>query len=86
MSDAEAPLVAAEAISRAAGERAILERVSLAILPFRNTSGDPSLDWLGPSLAEMLNTDVGQSAYLETVSSGRVSQILHDLRIAPDSK
>src|SRR5437660_1800634 len=59
--------------------------VSLAILPFRNTSGDPALDWLGPSLAEMLNTDVGQSAYLETVSSGRVSQILHDLRIAPDS-
>ncbi|OLE21179.1 MAG: hypothetical protein AUI36_34495 [Cyanobacteria bacterium 13_1_40CM_2_61_4] len=59
--------------------------VSLAILPFRNTSGDPSLDWLGPSLAEMLNTDVGQSAYLQTVSSSRVSQILHDLRIAPDS-
>ena len=59
--------------------------VSLAILPFRNTSGDPSLDWLGPSLAEMLNTDIGQSAYLQTVSSGRVSQILHDLRVAPDS-
>ncbi len=36
--------------------------VSLAILPFRNASGDPSVDWLGPSLAEMLSTDVGQSA------------------------
>src|SRR5438094_3177973 len=59
--------------------------VSLAILPFRHPSAAPSLDWLGPSLAEMLNTDIGQSAYLQTVSSGRVSQILHDLRIAPDS-
>src|SRR5438128_7327102 len=28
--------------------------VSLAILPFRNASGDPNLDWLGPELAELL--------------------------------
>ena len=31
---------------------------SLAILPFRNASGDPALDWLGSSVAEMLSTDV----------------------------
>jgi serine/threonine protein kinase/tetratricopeptide (TPR) repeat protein len=59
--------------------------VSLAILPFRNASGDPSLDWLGASLAEWLSTDVGQSSYLRTVSSDRLHQILHDLRIAADS-
>jgi tetratricopeptide (TPR) repeat protein len=59
--------------------------ISLAILPFRNASGDPSLDWLGSSLAEWLSTDVGQSSYLRTVSSDRLHQILHDLRIAPDS-
>src|SRR5207248_2687014 len=29
--------------------------VSLAILPFRNGSGDAKLDWLGSSLAEMLS-------------------------------
>ena len=46
--------------------------VSLAILPFRNASGDPSFDWLGPSLAEMLSTDVGQSAHLRTASAGPV--------------
>src|SRR5271163_4033679 len=40
--------------------------VSLAILPFRNASGDPNLDWLGPSLADMLSTDVGQSSQLRT--------------------
>src|SRR6202165_2776953 len=36
-----------------------VEQTSLAILPFRNASGDASLDWLGPSLADMLSTDVG---------------------------
>ncbi len=55
--------------------------VSLAILPFRNASGDAAMDWLGPSLAEMLRTDVGQSASLRTVSSDRLHQILKDLHI-----
>lgn len=58
---------------------------ALAILPFRNASGDPSLDWLGSSMAEMLSTDVGQSAHLRTVSSERVGQILRDLRVSPDT-
>jgi tetratricopeptide (TPR) repeat protein/predicted Ser/Thr protein kinase len=59
--------------------------ISLAILPFRNASGDPSLDWLGASLAEWLSTDVGQSSSLRTVSSDRLHQVLHDLRIGADS-
>jgi len=50
---------------------------SLAILPFHNASGDPSLDWLGLSLQEMLTTDVGQSASLRTVSPNRLYQDLH---------
>jgi eukaryotic-like serine/threonine-protein kinase len=56
--------------------------VSLAILPFRNASGDPTLDWLGSSLAEMLSTDVGQSSQLRTVSPNRLHQIFADLRIS----
>jgi eukaryotic-like serine/threonine-protein kinase len=59
--------------------------VSLAILPFRNASGDASLNWLGPSLADMLSTDVGQSAHLRTVSPERLHQVLADLRISPDA-
>jgi serine/threonine protein kinase/Tfp pilus assembly protein PilF len=59
--------------------------VTLAILPFRNASGDPSLDWLGSSLADMLSTDVGQSAHLHPVSSDRLRQVLHDLQITPDA-
>ena len=59
--------------------------VTLAILPFRNASGDPSLDWLGSSLADMLSTDVGQSAHMHPVSSDRLRQVLHDLQITPDA-
>ena len=59
--------------------------MSLAILPFRNASGDPSMDWLGPSLADMLSTDVGQSAHLRTVSEDRLHQVLSDLRVAPNA-
>jgi tetratricopeptide (TPR) repeat protein len=67
-----------------AGKRAApVEQASLAILPFRNASGDPSLDWLGPSLADMLSTDVGQSARLRTISPDRLHQVLSDLRITP---
>ena len=60
-------------------------QVSLAVLPFRNASGDPSLDWLGSSLADMLSTDVGQSAYLHPIPSDRLRQVLHDLQINPDA-
>jgi TolB-like protein len=55
--------------------------VSLAILPFRNGSGDASLDWLGGTLADMLATDVGQSAHLRSISPDRLHQVLSDLRI-----
>jgi eukaryotic-like serine/threonine-protein kinase len=57
------------------------QAISLAILPFRNTSNDPSIDWIGSSLANILSTDVGQSAQLHTVPSDRLFQILKDFRV-----
>ena len=59
--------------------------LSMAVMPFQNKSGDESWDWLGPSLADMLSTDVGQSAHLRTISPDRVQQVFHDLRITPNS-
>jgi tetratricopeptide (TPR) repeat protein/tRNA A-37 threonylcarbamoyl transferase component Bud32 len=59
--------------------------LSLAVIPFHNASGDETWDWLGPSLADMLSTDVGQSSHLRAVSPDRVQQVFHDLRIAPNS-
>jgi len=58
---------------------------SLVILPFRNSSADQNLNWLGSSVAETLSTDVGQSSHLRIVSPERVSQVLRDLRISPDT-
>src|SRR6202790_1707142 len=69
--------------SKPAGKAAAGPEVSLAILPFRNGSGDAGLDWLGSSLADMLSTDVGQSAHLRTISPDRLHQVLADLRVTP---
>jgi tetratricopeptide (TPR) repeat protein/tRNA A-37 threonylcarbamoyl transferase component Bud32 len=55
---------------------------SLAILPFRNASGDLGLDWLGLYMADILTTDVGQSVQLRTVSPNNMHQIFADLRIS----
>jgi eukaryotic-like serine/threonine-protein kinase len=63
-----------------------VKSVSLAILPFRNASNDPSIDYIGPSLADGLSTDVGQSRALRTVSPERIYQILKDLRIPPNTE
>jgi serine/threonine protein kinase/tetratricopeptide (TPR) repeat protein len=61
------------------------QSLSLAVLPFRNASGDSSLDWIGPSLAETMLTEIGQTSALRTIPASRMTQILKDLRISPDS-
>ena len=69
-----------------AGESAAGPAISLAIMPFRNASGDAGLDWLGPSLSDMLSTDVGQSNHVRMVSADRLHQVLHDLHISTQSE
>ena len=59
---------------------------SLAIIPFHNGSGDPSLDWYSSALSENLSTDIGQSQHLHLVSQARLQQVLHDLHISPESE
>ena len=60
--------------------------ISVAIVPFYNASGDTSLDWLGSSLAEMLGTDIGQSAQVRMVSQDRLQQVLEDLHLSASSQ
>jgi eukaryotic-like serine/threonine-protein kinase len=64
---------------------AAVEGRALAIMPFRNASGDAKDDWIGASLADMLSTDIGQSAHLRTVSTDRLHQVLSDLNIGPQT-
>ena len=67
-------------------KKAAPEPLVLAVVPLRNASGDASLNWLGGSLAEVVRTEVGQSAEFRTVSPDRLQQVLTDLRIGPDSE
>src|SRR5207245_6582857 len=69
---------------RAATTTASVESLSgLAVLPFRNASGDASLDWLGDSLSELLSGDVSQAGGYRVIASDRLSRLLADLRLSP---
>ncbi len=59
--------------------------ITLAILPFRNASGDPTLDSLGPSLSQVLSTTLGQSTHVRTVPPDQLHQVLRDLQIASNA-
>ena len=59
--------------------------VSLAVLPFRNASGDPTLDPMGPNVSQVLSTSLGQSAHVRTVAPDRLHQVLRDLQIASNA-
>lgn len=52
---------------------------SLAILPFQNSSGDKTLDWLAPLSTEMLRSNLGQSPHFHQLSSDRVRQVLNSV-------
>ena len=55
------------------------------MLPFRNASGDPTLDSLGTSLSEVLATDLGETAQIRAIPSVRLREVLRDLRIDPSA-
>src|SRR3989442_10797739 len=46
------------ALSGPSAKTATAPGVSLAILPFRNASGDPAVNWLGTTVAQMLSKDM----------------------------
>lgn len=71
--------------STSSGSAVPARSVSIVILPFRNLSGDRSLDYLGQTIAEQLRTQIGQSRSLRAVSSAQIGQILSDLRISQDT-
>ncbi len=59
---------------------------SIAILPYYNSSGDPSTNWIGTTISESLSSGVGQSDSIRMVSPDRLQQVLHDLHISPESQ
>ena len=58
---------------------------SLAIVPFRNASGNAKDDWIGTTVADTLGTAIGQSSHVRAVPADRLRQVLSDLRVGPET-
>lgn len=56
---------------------------SVAILLFRNETGDPELDWLQRGLTDMLTTDLQQSPYLNIISYNRLVEVAEQIGEKP---
>jgi len=54
---------------------------SVAVLPFADQTGEVSLAWAGPGIAEMLSTNLSESPNLRVLDSLRVARSLKDLRV-----
>jgi len=49
---------------------------SVAVLPFVNSTGIDSLDWLGPGMSDMLTTNLAQTGALRVVSPQKLFELL----------
>src|ERR1700749_4340767 len=63
-----------------------VQTVSLAVLPFHNSTSDSSADRIGTSIAAILSREVGQSAQFHTVSADRLHQILRDSHVPTNAE
>ena len=60
----------------------VTARRSVAVLGFKNLSGDPSTEWLSNGLAEMLSTELGAGGGLRIVSGENVARAKVELGLA----
>jgi tetratricopeptide (TPR) repeat protein len=67
-----------------AAKPAARERQSIAILGFRNLSGDSNGSWLSTALSEMLTTEVAAGETLRAIPGEEVARAKRDLRIGDD--
>src|SRR5208282_3668689 len=59
-------------------------RRSIAVLGFKNLSGNPEKSWLSTALSEMLTTELSQGDRLRTIAGESVSQMKVSLAL-PDA-
>jgi TolB-like protein/tetratricopeptide (TPR) repeat protein len=68
--------------SQPAAESAVaaaeLGEFSVAVLPFVNSTGQDSLDWLGPGLSDMLTSSLARTGDLKVVSPQRLFELLRE--------
>jgi TolB-like protein/tetratricopeptide (TPR) repeat protein len=51
---------------------------SIAVLPFTNSTGQDSLDWIGPGVSDMLTTNLASTGDLRVVSPQRLFELLRN--------
>lgn len=56
-------------------------RQTMAVVPFKNKTGDASLDHWQEALQDLLMTDLGQSLYFRVLPESRLLQVLKDARM-----
>ncbi|MEA3409753.1 MAG: tetratricopeptide repeat protein, partial [Candidatus Eisenbacteria bacterium] len=58
---------------------------SIAVLPFRNISGNPDADWMQAGFQVMLGSDLSQIPTLRVVPADRLTALMADLKLGPNS-
>ncbi len=58
------------------------DKPSLAVMHFKNNTGDPSLDHWSIALSDLLITDLSQSKYMKVLSGERLNHILAQLNLS----
>lgn len=57
------------------------DKPSVAVLYFKNNTGDPNLDNLRTALSDLLISDLSQSKYLTILSTDRLFDVLRQLSL-----
>ena len=67
----------------APGHASVKPRRSVAVLGFRNLSGNPDQEWVSTALSEMLGTELASGNELRVVSGENVARMKLDLSLPP---
>jgi tetratricopeptide (TPR) repeat protein len=54
----------------------------VAVLDFVNTTKDPSMDWLGPSVAETMTTKLNAIRHLQLIERGQLYKVLSEQKMS----
>lgn len=73
------PLIVTPVEARLSAKRP--QSITLAVLPFRNNTGDPALDALGSTLAELASNKMEAAPGLRLVERQRISDVLSELKL-----
>jgi eukaryotic-like serine/threonine-protein kinase len=71
-----------KAVPSARGPAGVPARRSVAVLGFRNLSGNPEADWMSTALAEMLTTELASGGRLRTIPGENVGRMRMELSLS----